>query len=285
MHLARSSLQHLLERYEAPWEIFMMAMAVAFVTLGFVPHWLHFSPGALSVVDKVDWAITGLFVVEFAVRFWAARSRKQYLREHWLDLVAIIPTPFLRAFRVARLARVARLLRLLILIRFFRDLDSLFLHMKGIGRQWSFFKFLIGTVVVVAVSAGIANAAEKSVNPQMATYSDALWWAVVTVATVGYGDVVPVTTMGRLAAVVIMIGGVALWGLFIATTVTYFSAQRRQGQDPIIGEIKSKIDRLDELSEGELIALGGALDALLRAKRQRVASPQDPPSETPGRQG
>lgn len=271
-----------MERYEAPWEIFMMALAVAFVLLGFVPHWLHFGPGALSLVNRIDWAITALFALEFAMRFGVASSRKQYVKEHWLDLVAIIP--FFRIFRVARLARVARLLRLLILIRFFRDLDTTYFHLKGIGRQLGFFKFLIATAAVVATAAEIALAAERSVNPLMATYPDALWWAVVTVATVGYGDVVPVTLTGRLAGVVIIVGGFIMWTLFIASATTYFAKPHRHDQDPIIDEMKTKLDRLDELSEGEVVALGGALDALLRNKRQKLAERRDSSSPPRGTQ-
>ncbi|MBI2917588.1 MAG: ion transporter [Chloroflexi bacterium] len=272
MSRTRAGLKRLLERYEAPWEIFMIAMAVAFVVLTYVPYWLHFGPSALSTVNKIDWAITAFFALEFAVRFWAAPSRKQYVREHWLDLVAIIP--WFRFTRWARLARVARLLRLLVLIRFFRGLDTTFFHLKGIGRQWGFFKFFIATAAVVLVSAEIALASERAVNPRLATYPDALWWAVVTVSTVGYGDVIPLTLTGRLASLAVMLGGIMTWSLFIASATTYFSTRHTQDhdqdRDPIIEELKGKLDRLDDLSEGELIALGGALDALVQSKRQRL---------------
>ena len=266
MYWARKSLRSFFVRYEVPWEITMMALAVVFVALGFLPDVVHMGPQGHSLVDKIDWAITFLFALEFAVRIGIAPSRKRYLRDHWTDLVAIIP--FFRIFRVARLARVVRLLRLLLLIRFFRDLDLAFLHLKGIGRQWGFFKFLIATVVIAAAAAGVATMAERDVNPSMTSYPQALWWAVATLTTVGYGDVVPITTVGRLAAVVMMVGGFVLWSLFIASTVAYLSSPRRKDEEPIIAELKGKLDRLSDMSEGELIALQGALDALITAKRQ-----------------
>lgn len=273
MSAARRYVHSFFLRYEAPWEIMMMALAVVFVAIGFLPDVVHLTPRGHAWLGHADWAITAFFGLEFMVRFGVAPSRRQYFREHWIDLVAIVP--FFRIFRMARLARVARLLRLLLLTRFFRDVDTTLNHLKGIGRQLGFFKFLVTAAVIVAAAAGVALLAERGANPRMDSYWEALWWAVVTLTTVGYGDLVPVTTAGKLAAVVIMFGGFTIWSLFIASTVTYFALPSRKGEDPVIGELKAKLDRLTDMTDGELIALQGALDAVIADRRQTMAGRQN----------
>ena len=88
----------------------------------------------------------------------------------------------------------------------------------------------IGRVAIVAVSVMTAGAvvayyAEHPVNPEFATFGDSLWWAIVTLTTVGYGDIVPVTTTGRIVAVMIMLTGVAVLGLLAGTLASFFRLQ------------------------------------------------------------
>ena len=88
----------------------------------------------------------------------------------------------------------------------------------------------IGRVAVVAVSVMTAGAvvayyAEHPVNPEFATFGDSLWWAIVTLTTVGYGDIVPETTTGRVASVMIMLTGVAVLGLLAGTLASFFRLQ------------------------------------------------------------
>jgi voltage-gated potassium channel len=80
--------------------------------------------------------------------------------------------------------------------------------------------------VAVFVSAAIVQRAEGP--PRFATYGDSLWWAVVTVTTVGYGDIVPQTTEGRVVAAMLMFTGVALLGTVAASLASFFSESRRE---------------------------------------------------------
>src|SRR6478609_9177686 len=92
----------------------------------------------------------------------------------------------------------------------------------------------IGRVAVVAVSVMTAGAvvayyAEHPVNPEFATFGDSLWWAIVTLTTVGYGDIVSETTTGRIAAVMIMLTGVAVLGLLAGKLASFFRLQPPSG--------------------------------------------------------
>jgi voltage-gated potassium channel len=77
-------------------------------------------------------------------------------------------------------------------------------------------------LVVVVLGAAVAYRAEHPTNPGFATYGDALWWAIVTLTTVGYGDIVPKTTAGRFDGVMIMITGVAVLGVLAGSLASFF---------------------------------------------------------------
>lgn len=84
------------------------------------------------------------------------------------------------------------------------------------------FVLSVSTVMVVVLGGGLVYYAERNVNPDIATPGDALWWSVVTVTTVGYGDRTPVTTSGRLVGVCLMLTGIGFLGLFTATVASIF---------------------------------------------------------------
>ena len=84
-------------------------------------------------------------------------------------------------------------------------------------------------VGVVVVGAAVAYRAEHATNPEFKTFGDALWWAIVTLTTVGYGDIVPVTTAGRVDGVMIMIAGVSVLGLLAGSMASFFGLGTSSG--------------------------------------------------------
>lgn len=189
----------------------MGALAVLFVAIGFMGD--DASPAMAPVLDVLDVGLTAIFVAEFATRFAASRDRRRYLRSHWIDLVALIPT--------TRGARLLRLLRLLRLIRTFagvyRALTSVERLANHKGLVWLFSAWL----GVAVISAAALYVAEAGINPNIDEPIDALWWGVVTLTTVGYGDVFPITPEGRLAGAALMILGITLFAA-ITGTITSF---------------------------------------------------------------
>jgi voltage-gated potassium channel len=90
-------------------------------------------------------------------------------------------------------------------------------------------------VAVVVVGAAVAYRAEHATNPGFATYGDALWWAIVTLTTVGYGDIVPKTTAGRFDGVMIMIAGLAVLGVLAGSMASFFHLERSTPTPPPAG--------------------------------------------------
>ena len=196
----------------------MAALAVAYVVVGFVAD--EAPPGMQATLAAVELALTAVFVMEFASRFLATYDRVRYLRGHWVDVIALVPT--------ARGVRLLRLLRLLRLVRTFagvyralQSFERLVTHRRLIG--------LFMTWLAVAVVSSIAlYLAEHDVNEHLRDPWDALWWGVVTLTTVGYGDVYPVTPEGRLAGATLMILGITLFATITGTITSSLIAEQEQ---------------------------------------------------------
>jgi voltage-gated potassium channel len=162
--------------------------------------------GEPDALVTLEWALTGVFAVEYGVRLWAAPSRVAYFKLAILDVISILPP-----------VRGARLLRLLRLLRVASDLNSALGTTRLGARALTIVRIGVVWLAVVVISALGMFLAEFGQNPNVHTFWDALWWAVVTITTVGYGDVSPVTTEGRLAAGVLMVLGIAFFSFLTAT--------------------------------------------------------------------
>jgi voltage-gated potassium channel len=208
-------------RHEVAWELGFAILAVAFVIVGVLEDQATGVQGQRLTI--LDLALNLVFLAEFSIRLWASADRRRYVRGHWIDAFALIPT--IRGLRLVRLVRLLRLARAFAGI--FRALESVERVAQHRGLALLFLAWL---AVMVICSAGL-YLAEKDVNTNIQTLEDALWWGVTTLTTVGYGDKVPVTTEGRLAAGVLMVLGITLWAGITATITSSLLDRRRGGDD------------------------------------------------------
>ena len=201
-----------------------------------------------------NWVVWLAFCGEFGIR-WAARPRWRFLRESWFDLLLIIVSPpFLvpDALQAARGLRVIRILRLLRLARAGAVATiGLRLSRHLFGRRKFHYTALVA-VAVVLLGALAMFVVERGQNHMVASFGDALWWSVVTATTVGYGDLSPVTTEGRLIAVVLMLTGIGVIGVFTATVASMFFEHDQR--DPAT-DVRVRLDILEQKLDAILARL------------------------------
>jgi voltage-gated potassium channel len=229
-------------QHEAAWELSFAALAVLFVAVGFADD--------STVTVALDLALTAVFVLEFVTRLTASYNRAAYLRGHWIDAIAVIPT--------IRGIRVLRLLRLLRLVRAFAGMARALTSFERLARHRGLVWLLAAWAAVMVLSSLALYVAENGKNPKVTSILDALWWGITTMTTVGYGDVAPVTPEGRLAATVLMILGIGLFSAVTATVTSFLLVAER--------------DPLDELAKlGDLRDRGLVTEAEFTLKRAELA--------------
>jgi voltage-gated potassium channel len=171
------------------------------------------------LLQIIDDGICIIFLYDFFYRLYNAKNKLSFMKWGWIDLISSIPSlPFVRFGRVFRLIRLIRILRA------FRSIRVLVKHVYRNRVQGTMSTVAIITFLIVIFSSISILLVENDPGSNIKSAEDAIWWALVTVTTVGYGDKYPVTTEGRLIGVVLMFVGVGLFGTFTAYVASWFTA-------------------------------------------------------------
>jgi len=177
--------------------------------------WIRLHEATRTTLYTWDTVLCVIFLADFAYNITGSRPVSEYFirRRGWLDLIGSIPsfgiyrfTILIRLFRVSRLVWISRRLGR----QRRHELVADILRNRG---QYAFsFTALMGLIVVSVSSILVLQFESSAPGGNIKTGGDALWWAVVTLCTVGYGDFVPVTTFGRITGTFVMFAGVGIIG-------------------------------------------------------------------------
>ena len=229
----------------------MLVLAILWLPVLVWPLVTHPSPAVNDALNAVDYLVWALFTVEYLVKLYLAPSRWRFVRTHVIDLVVIV-VPLLRPVRALRLVRFVRLGRAVIVA------GEVLRRAKSILTHRSLHFVLLSVVLLVFVAAALEKAFEAGAKgSNIHTYADSLWWAVVTITTVGYGDRFPVTAAGRGVAVVLMLTGIGLVGVITATLASYFI---QQDKDETMVAIEARLARIEGLLTGNTPARDGVAE-------------------------
>lgn len=229
---------------DSPWQkhigyqIFVLALSVwaiaALAISAVIPH----GTAAHTFLEYADVLVCGLFFIDFAMTLALSKDRWRYLATWgWLDLLSSIP--MLPAARLGRFARIFRVVRVIRGIRATRLMASLVLQHRAENTFLA--AALVAILLTITCGAAMLHFEVHAENSNIKTAEDAVWWALVTITTVGYGDRFPVTTEGRLIAVVLMFAGVGLFGTFSAFLASWFIGGMEQEKQSDIAELREEI--------------------------------------------
>ncbi len=250
-----------LARHSNAYDIFILVLTVLSLAI-MVLMLLPVDAATLNVLQVYDNLICVVFLVDFTVNITRARPKRAYFidRRGWLDLLGSIPslgifkfTALLRLARLSRLARMGRLLRGNAKTELVRDI------VDNRGQYAVFITLLTMLVVLTTSSVLILQFESRSPEANIVTGGDALWWAIVTITTVGYGDFYPVTVLGREVGVVVMFAGVGIIGALasILASILVPSAKELEvdpaaaGMEAELAGVKAELAALRELLTGD----------------------------------
>jgi voltage-gated potassium channel len=213
----------------AEWPLtFLAALFLAGYAIEVLKHPLP--PGWHRDIEAATWAIWAVFAVDFIARVSLARRHIRYIWRHIAD-VLIIALPMLRPLRLLRVVLLVRTLN--------RRAASSF------GGSVVVYGGTVGLLIIFCASLAVLQA-ERGHGGSIQHFGDALWWSVVTISTVGYGDKYPVTGEGKFVAAALMLTGVALFG---AVTASFASWLVDQARDEEAADQQATRDDLDALRE------------------------------------
>jgi voltage-gated potassium channel len=183
----------------------------------------HLPKEISKLLQIIDVFVCCIFLLDFFIRFFKSTNKLEFMKWGWIDLISSVPTiDFLRT------GRALRLIRLLRIIKAFRSTKNLVNHMFKNKAEGTFTSVAIIALLLVIFSALAILQVENDPNSNIKTAEDALWWAYVTITTVGYGDRFPVTTEGRIIASLLMTAGVGLFGTFAGYVSSLFLQPNRK---------------------------------------------------------
>jgi len=170
-----------------------------------------------SLLNYIDNIICIVFLIDVINRFRKAENKLEFMKWGWIDLIASIPTiDFLRPGRVLRLIRLVRIFRVI------KSTSLIYEHIYRNKKQSALTSVALISFLMVIFSSIAILQFEKGVNSNIKSAEDAIWWSYVTITTVGYGDLFPVTTEGRVVGALLMTAGVGIFGTFTALDSYWF---------------------------------------------------------------
>ena len=229
----------MLQRVERLTELPLLLLSFAMIPLLLGPILWEQSAVEETLFFTLDVFIWAIFAADLIAKLAIAPNRIAYARRHWLE-VLIVVIPFIRPLRIVRLfvfgARAFGGARRLVNVDF----------------------LLVYAIGMVIIAATFVTSFERG-HDSITSFPDALWWSFVTVTTVGYGDLSPVTPMGRAIAIVLMLVGIGLFGGLTANLASAIV----KSEDNVEGKVDALLDEIRELRT-QVVELGTPPEAAVQ---------------------
>ncbi|MFX1819155.1 potassium channel family protein [Pseudarthrobacter sp. CC4] len=199
-------------------------------------------------LEAVMWATWAIFVVDYLANLWLARDRSTWFIRNLHELV-IVALPFFRPLRLLRLVTLLSVLH----------------RTLGDTLRGRVVTYVVGsaTMLVFVGALAVLDAEQSAPDAKIITFGDALWWAMTTITTVGYGDMYPVTPIGRMVAAALMMSGIAVLGVVTASIASW-----------LVQRVEDTAEAVSEAEEPVRAEMAG-LVAEIAALRAEIAELQE----------
>ncbi|MEG1287012.1 MAG: ion channel [Clostridium sp.] len=237
------------------YEVFIGLLALMISIMLILELMIGLPNDVLKSFYYIDLIVLIIFAIDYLGRFLLSENRINFIIVNIIDLLSIIPIQiYLIVFRIIDLTcliniqliiKIVMLIRLVILVLKFKS------RIKEVIKINRFIYVLILTTLVIVISAVIISLLEGM------SFGNALWWCFVTFTTVGYGDVLLTTTIGRIVAVILMVVGIGFIGITTSTIAVYIindgkKKPKKNFKGEVIENVKNKLNNFDELSENDI---------------------------------
>jgi voltage-gated potassium channel len=230
-----------LERYEGVSAIPMLIASFGFIALWIVPIALALSPAVSDDVELATWVLWALFATDYVIRFVLAANKLSFAKRNIVDLLVVL-LPLLAPLRLISGLRALRVLRTLTLLSVTARAQK---TSRNILNPQNISVAIAIVITVAFVGAALELQFERGAPASnIKSFSDAIWWAMTTITTVGYGDKYPTTVEGKGIALFLMFVGVGTTGLLSAALATYFIGERQEKENLDIVERLERIEAL-----------------------------------------
>lgn len=229
----------LLWRKHTEWPL--VAIAILFVAAYSAQVIIEWPPQQDALLELVVWLTWGLFGVDYLANLVLATNRPRWFLRNIHELIILV-LPVLRPLRLLRLVTLLKVLH----------------RTAGRTLRGRVLTYVLGAAVLVTYVGAVAilDAEKDADGSNITNFGDAIWWAVVTITTVGYGDHYPVTLVGRLVAVGLLLAGIAVLGVITASVASWLVEQVSAGaaeesetsEELLRREVAKLADQVDRLT-------------------------------------
>lgn len=239
----------------AGYDALMLGFSLLAIGMLVVGVAVELGPSSRSILAYADTAVCLVFLTDFIVSLSRAEDRWQYMLSWgWLDLISSIPV--FDSMRWGRAARVVRILRVIRGVKATRMIAAMLFQQRALNAVMA--GSFVAILAIFASSFAIL-AFEEGAEGTIKTADDAVWWAICTVTTVGYGDYYPVTWEGRIVAFFLMITGAATFGALAGLLASWFMGTENAADNAELRQVREELAAVRLLLEERL-----GQDGLLR---------------------
>ncbi len=226
---------------------------------------INLNKTTLNILYTIDFFIWVIFVIDYFKRLYKSRNKKKFIKRNIIDLISIIPLyTILAVFRILnilKIGKVSRIANISKVVRIFGVFKKSKTNFEIFIKTNNFNYTLLICILVLIVSSILMTFIEKI------DFFDSLWWSIVTVTTVGYGDIYPKTILGKIVATILMFMGIGLIGSLTSTISTYFINKENKSNEEdyktkILKDSINLLQDFDNISKEDLRKIFDVLHSL-----------------------